>query len=93
MHILVIGGAGMVGRKFIERLARDGGLGGRAIDKVTAQDVFEFAREFMPADMPGSLSDQTYLDIIAFALHAHGLILDVPLSAENASQIEINPPQ
>ena len=40
MHILVIGGAGMVGRKFIERLARDGGLGGKAIDKVTAQDVF-----------------------------------------------------
>lgn len=39
MHILVLGGAGMVGRKFIERLARDGQLGGKAIDKVTAQDV------------------------------------------------------
>lgn len=39
MHILVIGGAGMVGRKFIERLARDGQLGGKAVGKVTAQDV------------------------------------------------------
>ena len=27
MHILVLGGAGMVGRKFIERIARDGALG------------------------------------------------------------------
>ncbi|WP_332681279.1 D-erythronate dehydrogenase [Bosea sp. (in: a-proteobacteria)] len=40
MHILILGGAGMVGRKFIERLARDGQLGGKAIDKITAQDIF-----------------------------------------------------
>lgn len=39
MHILVLGGAGMVGRKFIERLARDGSLGGKAVTRVTAQDV------------------------------------------------------
>jgi nucleoside-diphosphate-sugar epimerase len=39
MQILVLGGAGMVGRKFIERLARDGQLGGKMIGKVTAQDV------------------------------------------------------
>ncbi len=39
MHILVLGGAGMAGRKFIERLARDGHLGGKTIAKVTAQDV------------------------------------------------------
>jgi nucleoside-diphosphate-sugar epimerase len=39
MHILVLGGAGMAGRKFIERLARDGQLGGKPIAKVTAQDV------------------------------------------------------
>ncbi|HEV2554951.1 MAG TPA: D-erythronate dehydrogenase [Bosea sp. (in: a-proteobacteria)] len=39
MHILVLGGAGMAGRKFIERLARDGQLGGKPITKVTAQDV------------------------------------------------------
>lgn len=39
MHILVLGGAGMVGRKFIERLARDGQLGGKPVTKITAQDV------------------------------------------------------
>lgn len=39
MHILVLGGAGMVGRKFIERLARDGHLGGKPVTRVTAQDV------------------------------------------------------
>lgn len=39
MHILVLGGAGMVGRKFIERLARDGQLGGKPVTRVTAQDV------------------------------------------------------
>ncbi len=39
MHILVLGGAGMAGRKFIERLARDGELGGKPIAKITAQDV------------------------------------------------------
>src|ERR671916_3215861 len=41
MHILVIGAAGMVGRKLIERLARDGELGGREIAKLTAADVVE----------------------------------------------------
>ena len=39
MHILVLGGAGMVGRKFIERLAHDGTLGGKQVTRVTAQDV------------------------------------------------------
>lgn len=39
MHILILGGAGMVGRKFIERLAHTGELGGKTVDKVTAQDV------------------------------------------------------
>ncbi|MGL4728920.1 MAG: D-erythronate dehydrogenase, partial [Bosea sp. (in: a-proteobacteria)] len=39
MRILVLGGAGMVGRKFIARLAKDGHLGGKAIASITAQDV------------------------------------------------------
>ena len=33
MHILIFGAAGMVGRKLTERLAKDGGLGGREIDQ------------------------------------------------------------
>jgi nucleoside-diphosphate-sugar epimerase len=39
MHILVIGGAGMVGRKLIERLARDGRIGDTPITRLTAHDV------------------------------------------------------
>ena len=39
MHILILGGGGMVGRKLAERLARDGSLGGRAIDRLTLHDV------------------------------------------------------
>ncbi len=41
MHILIIGAAGMVGRKFTERLVRDAGLGGKAITKATLHDVIE----------------------------------------------------
>ncbi|MEN5081876.1 D-erythronate dehydrogenase [Bosea sp. TWI1241] len=59
MHVLVLGGAGMVGRKFIERLARDGALGGKPVDKVTAQDIVAatapagapFAFEAIASDM------------------------------------------
>jgi nucleoside-diphosphate-sugar epimerase len=41
MNILIIGGAGMIGRKLAERLARDGALGGRAISSLTLYDVAE----------------------------------------------------
>ena len=39
MHILVLGAAGMVGRKLVDRLLRDGGLGGRDITRMTLHDV------------------------------------------------------
>src|SRR5689334_21902697 len=39
MKVLIIGGAGMVGRKLAERLARDGALTGKAISKLTLYDV------------------------------------------------------
>jgi len=39
LHILVLGAAGMVGRKLTERLLRDGRLGRRDITKMTLQDV------------------------------------------------------
>ncbi|HEX6000846.1 MAG TPA: D-erythronate dehydrogenase [Hyphomicrobiaceae bacterium] len=47
MNILIIGAAGMVGRKLSERLARDGSLGGKAISALTLYDVVEAA---VPAD-------------------------------------------
>jgi nucleoside-diphosphate-sugar epimerase len=39
MHILITGAAGMIGRKLTERLVKDGGLNGSAIDKLTLIDV------------------------------------------------------
>jgi len=39
MHILITGAAGMIGRKLTERLARDGTLHGRPIDRITLTDV------------------------------------------------------
>jgi nucleoside-diphosphate-sugar epimerase len=43
MKVLIIGGAGMIGRKLAERLARDGAMGGRAIAGLTLYDVVEGA--------------------------------------------------
>ena len=39
MHILILGAAGMVGRKLIDRLSRDGGLNGKPIERLTLADV------------------------------------------------------
>ena len=39
MHILVLGAAGMVGRKLVDRLLKDGRLGKREISRMTLQDV------------------------------------------------------
>jgi D-erythronate 2-dehydrogenase len=41
MHILIFGAAGMVGRKLTERLAKEGALGGRKIERATLHDVVE----------------------------------------------------
>jgi len=39
MHVLVIGAAGMIGRKLAERLVREPRLNGKTINKLTMQDV------------------------------------------------------
>jgi nucleoside-diphosphate-sugar epimerase len=57
MHILVIGAAGMVGRKLVERLARDGRLGGQAITKTTLHDVIEPAANGAPFAVETMASD------------------------------------
>jgi D-erythronate 2-dehydrogenase len=41
MKILIVGGAGMIGRKLAQRLARDGHLGGAAIASLKLYDVVE----------------------------------------------------
>lgn len=54
MHILILGAAGMVGRKLAERLAKDGRLGKTDISKLTLQDVVAPAKPAgasMPVDL------------------------------------------
>jgi nucleoside-diphosphate-sugar epimerase len=41
LHVLILGAAGMVGRKLTDRLLRDGRLGNRDITRLTLQDVVE----------------------------------------------------
>ncbi|EIM28117.1 D-erythronate dehydrogenase [Microvirga lotononidis] len=62
MQILILGAAGMVGRKLTERLVREGQLGGEAITRLILHDVVEperpqasFAVETLTSDfsMPG----------------------------------------
>ena len=45
LHILITGAAGMIGRKLVRRLVADGALHGRAVDKLTLQDVVRYSDE------------------------------------------------
>jgi nucleoside-diphosphate-sugar epimerase len=47
MHVLILGAAGMLGRKLTARLLADGHVGGRPIDRLTLADVVE------PTGAPG----------------------------------------
>lgn len=59
MRVLIIGGAGMVGRKLAERLAKDGRIGNKEISHLTLQDVVpptkpagaKFAVEIVTGDL------------------------------------------
>jgi len=55
MKVLILGGAGMIGRKLAQRLARDGALSGKAIAKLTLHDVVPAAAP-AGARMPISLA-------------------------------------
>ncbi|MGG5811758.1 D-erythronate dehydrogenase [Falsiroseomonas sp. CW058] len=59
MHVLVIGAAGMVGRKLVQRIAADGGIGGRDVSKLTLVDVVS------PAAPPGIPAEAWAADLSA----------------------------
>src|SRR5215831_3640143 len=63
MHILVTGAAGMIGRKLTERLAKDGALHSRAIERLTLADV-------LPAVAPGAIA--AAIEIVTRDLAAPG---------------------
>ena len=47
----------------------------RTTEFATAKDVYDFIRQHMPADNPGSLTDTQYADILAFDLKLNGFDL------------------
>src|ERR1700746_611757 len=61
MHVLILGAAGMVGRKLIDRLLRDGGLNGQPVERLTLADV---ASPEKPKDFSGKV-DTVTMDLSA----------------------------
>jgi D-erythronate 2-dehydrogenase len=53
VRVLIIGAAGMIGRKLSQRLARDGAVGGRNIADVTLHDVVQPASVMSDLSAPG----------------------------------------
>ncbi|MGY4309452.1 nucleoside-diphosphate-sugar epimerase [Bradyrhizobium sp. USDA 4369] len=72
MHILVLGAAGMVGRKLVERLVRDGRLGEAAITRMTLQDIVA------PAKPDTSIKVETIAGDFAVPGFAEKLVADRP---------------
>ena len=63
MHVLILGAAGMIGRKLTARLVADGNVGGRDIDRLTLADV-------VPPQQPASAAGQ--VESVATDLAAPG---------------------
>jgi cytochrome c len=58
----------------------------------TAADVAEFVVKNMPANKPGSLKTEEYLDILAFDLKANGVdVSDKTIDMETAKTIVLHP--
>lgn len=55
----------------------------------TVGDVLDFSQKSMPPGAGGSLKPDEYLAIIAFDLHANGIDLDKPLTADSAKATTI----
>ncbi len=92
VQILVVGGAGMIGRKLVERLARDGVVRGERISHLSLVDVVEPA---VPADAPFGI-DTVVADLAENGV-ARDLAADRPdlifhlaavLSAEAEAELE-----
>ncbi len=57
----------------------------------TVGQVYDFASRNMPANKPGSLKSEEYLDIISFALQANGFEPDgKPLTPASAKDIKLS---
>ncbi len=69
-------------------------IGGNSLSQFgTAADLYSYIRASMPRQVPGSLTDEEYLAIVAFLGQAHGVWNGEPISAVSAEQIILNTPQ
>src|SRR5687768_3439150 len=82
-------GPAVVGQGVFPKQPRPGAV--RNVQFVTALDVYVWAKANMPADAPGTMSDETLLSIFAFDLDANGVKLEKPLDGDMASKIVLNP--
>jgi len=72
MKVLIIGGAGMIGQKLAQRLAKDGHLGGKPIDSLVLSDVVEARCRDWPFPMVAKVGD------LSQPGHAEELVADRP---------------
>ena len=73
MHVLIIGAAGMVGRKLAERLAKEGRLGKDVIARMTLHDIIE------PASLkPASFAVETLASDFSAPGEAEKLVVGRP---------------
>ena len=56
-----------------------------------AAAAFQYARDSMPNDDPGSLPEQDYWDVLAFLLQQHGIDHDVELGPDTAGDVPTTP--
>lgn len=72
MHVLVTGAAGMIGRKFVERVARDGRIGKEPVERMTITDVV------VPVPPKASFKIEARADDIAASGVAEALVRERP---------------
>lgn len=73
MKVLVIGAAGMIGRKLVARITREGAIGGRAVTALTLADVI---RPTAPAGFGGKV--ETHASDLSVPGTAEALIAPRP---------------
>ena len=73
MHVLVTGAAGMIGRKLVDRLARDGRIGSRPIDQLDLHDIVD-----PPVPTSTAAQTHTFASDLAQPGEAEKLVADRP---------------
>jgi mono/diheme cytochrome c family protein len=79
----------LVGKAALPLYPRDGSK--RTTQFKTAGDVLAFAVANMPADEAGTLTNEQYIAVLAFALRVNGAVLERPLDVDAAKSITLHP--